>query len=274
MLGPNVKMSNSTNHRPRILVFDSGLGGLSIVGELQRANIECDIYYLADTAFFPYGEKSDASLIDRLPMIIQQAVNHCAADLVIIGCNTASTLALDQVRARLNLPVIGVVPAIKPAAALTKTGTIGLLATPNTVSRPYTDQLISDFAQGVTVVRHGAIGLAGAAEDFLCGSPLNHSILKASMDGLFGQRGGDNIDVVVLACTHYPHLKRELAALAPRPVTWVDSGAAIARRARTLLDQSGDGHSLLATAFTSGGEDAATARGLKSWGFGSLERLV
>lgn len=147
--------------RPRILVFDSGLGGLSIVRELQTLQLEIDLYYLADTAYFPYGEKSDARLIVRVPSIIERGAGACQADLVIIACNTASTLALEQVRASLNIPVIGVVPAIKPAAALTKTNVIGLLATPNTVARPYTDKLISDFAGGVKVIRHGAVGLAG-----------------------------------------------------------------------------------------------------------------
>jgi glutamate racemase len=266
-------MTPTTRPTPNILVFDSGLGGLSIVAELVTASINADIYYAADTAYFPYGDKSDASLIDRVPAIIGKAALACAADLVIIACNTASTLALDVVRATLNLPVIGVVPAIKPAAGLTKTGTIGLLATPNTVSRPYTDQLIGDFASGVTVVRHGAVGLAGAAEAKLSGKALDQSIIKASIDGLFGQNGGQDIDVVVLACTHYPHLKAELEAYAPRVVTWVDSGAAIARRARVVLDLTTNGQTSLRTAFTTGGNDGGTTHGLGLWGFAAVSRL-
>jgi glutamate racemase len=266
-------MTKSAEPRPRILVFDSGLGGLSIVGELSQANLDCDIYYVADTAFFPYGEKSDEILIDRIPAIISLAVKSSKANLVIIACNTASTLALDHVRTRLNVPVIGVVPAIKPAAALTKTGTIGLLATPNTVSRPYTDQLIADFAKGVNVVRHGAIGLAGTVEAMLGGGTLDDTILKASIDGLFGQSGGGDIDVVVLACTHYPHVKAQLDALAPHKVIWIDSGSAIAQRARVVLGVASDGNTRLVEAFTSGGGDSATARGLLNWGFEAIGLL-
>jgi glutamate racemase len=266
-------MTTIPSTRSRILVFDSGLGGLSIVRELATASLDVDIFYVADTAYFPYGDKSDEVLIERVPDVIATAVTNSAANLVIIACNTASTLALDRVRARLNIPVIGVVPAIKPAAALTKSGTIGLLATPNTVGRPYTDKLIADFAAGQKVVRHGAIGLAAAAETALSGGPLDRNVVKASIDGLFGQAGGENIDVVILACTHYPHLKAELAACAPRVVTWVDSGAAIAARARSLLDLTEAGTPALVTAFTTGGDDGPTALGLSNWGFSKVASL-
>ncbi len=257
----------------RILVFDSGLGGLSIVHELCRAQLPTQIYYCADTAYFPYGEKSDARLIARIPMIISRAVTTCDADLVIIACNTASTLALDQVRACINIPVIGVVPAIKPAAALTKTGVIGLLATPNTVSRPYTDMLIADFAYGVKVVRHGAVGLAATAENLLSGGVLNQDIVTTSVKGLFDQEDGEKIDVVVLACTHYPHLKLQLAACAPRDVIWIDSGPAIAARARSILGAGEVGETNLTLAFTTGGFDARTTTGLNAGGFAQVERL-
>jgi glutamate racemase len=266
-------MSDSNQNLPRILVFDSGLGGLSIVESLALEGLNAQLYYCADTAYFPYGEKTDTALIDRVPMIISQAAQACSPNLVIIACNTASTLALEQVRDVIKVPVIGVVPAIKPAAALTKTGTIGLLATPNTVARPYTDTLISDFAAGVRVIRHGAIGLAGAAERKLAGEALDQDVLKASITGLFDQSGGDQIDVVVLACTHYPHVRAELAAMAPRNVAWIDSGAAIARRARSVLGLNERGVLDLVQGFTSGGEDAAAIHGLKMWGFEVVTKL-
>jgi glutamate racemase len=266
-------MTTNSSARSRILVFDSGLGGLSIVRELMSSSLDADIFYVADTAYFPYGDKADCVLIERVPDVIAAAVNESAAKLVIIACNTASTLALDLVRARLNIPVIGVVPAIKPAAALTKSGTIGLLATPNTVGRPYTDKLIADFAAGQKVVRHGAVGLAAAAETALSGGVLDISVVQASIDGLFSQAGSENIDVVVLACTHYPHLKAELAACAPRVVTWVDSGAAIAARARSLLGLTDAVTPALTTAYTTSGADRPTALGLSNWGFGVVASL-
>jgi glutamate racemase len=257
----------------RILVFDSGLGGLSIVKELTLSSLDFELYYCADTAYFPYGEKSDQTLIERVPSVIAQAVCECSADIVIIACNTASTLALDHVRAVVNIPVVGVVPAIKPAAALTKSGVIGLLATPNTVGRPYTDRLILDFATGKKVLRHGAVGLASVAESKLSGNSVDMAIVQASIDGLFGQEGGDALDVVVLACTHYPHLKNELEALSPFPVTWMDSGAAIARRVQSLLDLESGKRSALKSACTTGGHDETTGHGLKLWGFQDIKAL-
>jgi glutamate racemase len=260
-------MSVGRNNETRILVFDSGLGGLSIVGEFTKIGLNTDMFYCADTAYFPYGDKTDAALIERIPFVIANAAAACNASLVIIACNTASTLALDQVRAKVNIPVVGVVPAIKPAAALTKSGVIGLLGTPNTVRRPYTDKLIFEFAHGKKVLRHGALGLAAAAEAKLAGGEADPTILKASIEGLFGQQGGDRIDVVVLACTHYPHLKAQLAALTPFPVTWVDSGAAIARRVCDLLALEKGMQTRLRDAFTTGGNQASTALGLRAWGF-------
>lgn len=267
-------MSPAQSPLSRILVFDSGLGGLSIVKELSRAKLGVQVLYLADTAYFPYGEKRDDFLLARLPSLIEHAVDTTNADLVIIACNTASTLALDALRYAVRVPVIGVVPAIKPAANLTQTGTIGLLATPNTVRRAYTDQLIEAFAKGVCVVRHGAIGLAGAAEDFLCGGALSDKVVKEAMDGLFNQKHGSDIDVVVLACTHYPHLQNALQSAAPRPIIWVDSGAAIAARARTLLSLNSQNAVNLAMAFTTGGSAALTQSGLRHWGFQRLDTIA
>lgn len=260
-------MTVSSRPSPRILVFDSGLGGLSVVHEISISNIDYEIYYCADTAYFPYGEKSDQMLTERVPLIIAMVAEKCAADLIVIACNTASTLALERVRAVVKVPVVGVVPAIRPAAALTKSGVIGLLGTPNTIGHPYTDKLIEDFAQGVVVVRHGAIGLAATAEDMLSGGSIDQGIISASINGLFGQSGGDRMDVVVLACTHYPHLRAHLAALAPHPVTWIDSGAAIARRVGSLLNGPHGGYAQLRRAFTTGGHDSATSFGLSKWGF-------
>jgi glutamate racemase len=266
-------MPRHPQQRPRVLVFDSGLGGLSIVAELVTASLNVDIYYLADTAYFPYGEKSDAALIDRVPALIARAVAIIAADLVIIACNTASTLALEKVRRGVNVPIVGVVPAIKPAVALTNSGVIGLLATPNTVRRPYTDQLILDFAAGKNVVRHGAIGLAATVEAMMSGGTLDHAVVKASVQGLFTQKDGEQIDVVVLACTHYPLVRAELASFAPRPVLWVDSGAAIARRTASLLGLTNPAPTDLRAAFTTGGIDDATALGLQNFGFAHTKRL-
>jgi glutamate racemase len=206
--------------------------------------------------------------------VILAGIEATSADLVVVACNTASTLALDAVRAQVEIPVVGVVPAIKPAAALTQTGTIGLLATPKTVTRPYTDQLIAAFGAGKTVLRHGAVGLAGAAETKLAGETPDPQIFEAAIQGLFDQKGGEAIDVIVLACTHYPLVQAELETLAPHPVTWVDSGAAIARRTADLLhDQMDQGVTALRMGLTTGGADKVTRRVLKGFGFQTTQAL-
>jgi glutamate racemase len=267
-------MSFSSGVRPRILVFDSGLGGLSVVDELVALGAACDVSYCADTDFFPYGQKDDEALLARIPRAVQAGAGACDADLVILACNTASTLALEPVRAALNCPVVGVVPAIKPAALATQTGTIGLLATPGTVRRPYTDRLIADFAQGVRVLRHGAVGLAQAAEHKLAGLPVEEAIFHEAMDGLLAQPGGESMDIVVLACTHYPLVRDELSRCVPCNITWLDSGAAIARRAAALLGSNlGTGQARLMSGLTTGGPDRQTQGVLSKRGFKQVDAL-
>jgi glutamate racemase len=174
--------------------------------------------------------KTDADLQARVPALFAALAEQWSPDLVVVACNTASTIALDQTRAALGVPVVGVVPPIKPAAAQTKTGTIGLLATPATVRRPYTDDLIAKFAVDKTVIRFGSSALVEAAEQKLRGEPFDSAAITEAIQGLFGVSGGADTDVVALACTHFPLLAQELSAAAPRDCVWLDSGAAIARR--------------------------------------------
>ncbi len=219
------------------LVFDSGLGGLSIAREIIAAAPGCRISYLADTAYFPYGTKNDEELIIRIEAVLNNAIGQLAPDIVVIACNTASTLALSHLRQRFNLPFVGVVPAIKPAAALSTTKTLGLLATPATVSRPYTAQLIADFAGDCQVVRFGSHSLVASAEASLCGRSPAQSHIKHELAGLLEQPGGDRIDTIVLACTHFPLLAEALQQAAPHISHWVDSGAAVARQVGVWLGQ-------------------------------------
>lgn len=244
---------------PRALVFDSGAGGLSIVAALRAARHGHFIDYLADTAWFPYGEKGDAALTARLPELLGAAVRTIRPDLMVVACNTASTLALDAIRAAAGpVPVVGVVPAIKPAAALSTTGVIGLLATPRTVQRAYTDRLVSQHAAGLHVLRHGPPDLAMEVERMLGGQREDPGVLDRAVQGLFGQPRGDRIDVVALACTHYPFVRDQLAARAPHGVRWIDSGEAVARRVGALLSlPPGAADSLPGAAWTTGGEDGA-----------------
>lgn len=219
----------------RALVFDSGVGGLSVADAMVNAQLPLTLDYLADVAWLPYGARADSELQARVPALIAAAVEARAPDLVVLACNTASTIALEAVRARVSVPVIGVVPPIKPAAERTRTGVIGLLATPATIRRPYTDDLVARFAADVTVLRFGSTALVAAAEAKLAGEPVPEAAIAEAIDGLFGQPGGDRIDVVALACTHFPLLAAELARAAPRQASWIESGPAIARRAMTVL---------------------------------------
>ncbi|MBI1188227.1 MAG: glutamate racemase [Alphaproteobacteria bacterium] len=250
----------------RVLLFDSGVGGLSVFDAIVEAGLPVEIDYVADAAWLPYGEKPDDALRARVPALIAALERAEAPDLVVLACNTASTIALAETRAAIAVPVVGVVPPIKPAAALTRTGVIGVLATPATIRRPYTDALIREFAADVHVIRVGDAGLVAAAEAKLSGAGAPSAAIADAVAALFGAPRGDALDVVALACTHFPLLREELAAAAPRPVAWLESGAAIARRVAALLGlASVDGaptpRLALSTALAPGFQRACRMRG-------------
>lgn len=221
--------------RGRVLVFDSGVGGLTVAGEIRALGPRLSVHYAADTGFFPYGDKSDDALRERLPKVARALVEAVQPDVFVIACNTASTLALAEVRAALSIPVVGTVPAIKPAAQLTETGTIGLLATPGTIRRAYTARLIEEFAAGKRVILHGSLELVKLAEAHARGEDLPADAFAAAQAPLFEADGGGAIDTIVLACTHFPLVRGQLIATAPRSVSYVDSGAAIARQTIRML---------------------------------------
>jgi glutamate racemase len=219
----------------RVLVFDSGVGGLSVFDALAGSGAALELDYLADNAWLPYGLKSDQELRARVPALLARIAQQWRPDAVVVACNTASTIALQEVRAALSIPVVGVVPPIKPAAAASRSGVIGLLATPATIARAYTDDLIAKFAADKAVIRFGSAALVDAAERKLAGEPVSPAAIAEAIAGLFDAPGGDRIDVIALACTHFPLLAEDLAAAAPRACLWLDSGAAIARRVAQLL---------------------------------------
>ncbi len=217
------------------LIFDSGVGGLSVVGEIRKRLPGLRLTYAADDIFRPYGEKTESQLKARLPQLLWELCEMVCPDVVVIACNTASTTALDDIRAILSVPVIGVVPAIKPAALASRTRTIGVLGTPGTVKRRYVDGLISDFAQDCHIILQGSVNLVDIAEKKLAGHPVDMHWVKAELSPLFHGRFGADIDVVVLACTHFPLLRDELKKATRQSVQWIDSGLAIARRVENVL---------------------------------------
>lgn len=259
--------------RGRVLVFDSGVGGLTVASEIRALGPRLTVHYAADTGFFPYGDKSDEALRARLPVVAKALVAAVRPDVFVIACNTASTLALAEVRAALDIPVVGTVPAIKPAARLTETGTIGLLATPGTLRRAYTARLIEEFAAGKRVILHGSLELVNLAEAHARGEDVPVSAYAAAQAPLFEADGGDEIDTVVLACTHFPLVRGQLIATAPRPVSYIDSGAAIARQTIRVLPEStqsgGQGGTSLLTRPPD--ETDGITRALRRYGFPDIQ---
>ncbi len=219
----------------KILVFDSGMGGLTIAREIRALAPSLTVDYAADSGFFPYGDKSDADLQARLPAVAKALVDAAQPDVFVIACNTASTLALEEVRAAVSIPVVGTVPAIKPAAELSQTGTIGLLATPGTIRRAYTAKLIETYASQAKVILHGSVDLVHLAEQIASGADVALEAFRQAQAPLFAAEGGQDIDTIVLACTHFPLIRGELAATVPHPVTYIDSGEAIARQTLRVL---------------------------------------
>ena len=218
-----------------IVVFDSGVGGFTVFREVKAARPDARYVYVADDAFFPYGSQPEEALIARVVAVIGQAIDDYAPDLIVIACNTASTIALAALRARYTVPIVGTVPAIKPACALSRSKRIAVLGTQATVNREYTRALIREFASGCDVVLVGSPRLAGFAEAELAGTPVSDADIKAEIAPCFVDSDGRRTDTVVLACTHYPLLTERFRAVAPWPVDWLDPAPAIARRVVDLL---------------------------------------
>ena len=240
----------------KILIFDSGLGGLTVLAGIARRRPDVELIYAADDAFFPYGALSEAALIARVGSVMASLIERHAPDLAVIACNTAATLVLPPLRAAFpNLPFVGTVPAIKPAAQASRTRLVSVLATPGTVARDYTRALVRDFAGDCQVTLVGSALLAGLAEAFLRGEAIDEAEVAREIAPCFVERGDHRTDHVVLACTHFPLLMEPFVRLAPWPVEFVDPAPAIARRVDALLGKRGaprGSEALSPAIFTSG----------------------
>ena len=227
---------------PSILVFDSGLGGLTVLREIVAARPDAHYVYVADDAFFPYGHHGEDEIIARVVPLIGDLIDRHAPDLVVIACNTASTLVMSYLREAYRIPFVGTVPAIKPACAQSRTRRVSVLGTRGTVQREYTRGLIRDFAGGCEVTLVGSPELASLAESALSGNEVGDHDIFAELAPCFVGGGEDETsrtDTVVLACTHYPLLLDRFVRLAPWPVDWIDPAPAIARRVSDLLGPPG-----------------------------------
>lgn len=221
---------------PKILIFDSGLGGLTVFGEVARLLPDSLLIYAADDAAFPYGGLREDVLTARVLTVMERLLAQYKPDAAVIACNTASTLALPHLRTRFPaLPFIGTVPAIKPAASRSRTGLISVLATPGTVARDYTRDLVRTYAAHCTVTLAGSQILAPLAEDFMQGRDVPDAAIAQEIAPAFVVEGERRTDCIVLACTHYPLLLRQFERLAPWPVEWIDPAPAIARRTSHVI---------------------------------------
>ncbi len=241
-----------------ILVFDSGLGGMTVLREIVKLRPGARYIYVADDAYFPYGQHTEPEIVARVEPLIGELIAAHQPDLVVVACNTASTLVMDDLRKTYRVPFVGTVPAIKPACVSSKTKRVSVLGTKGTVQREYTKKLIADFAQGCDVKLIGAENLAALAEAALKGEKVSDRDILAEIAPCFVD-GERRTDTVVLGCTHYPLLTDRLVKLAPWPVDWIDPAPAIARRVSDLLGKPASIEPLAAQiVFTSGQRPSAT----------------
>jgi glutamate racemase len=218
-----------------ILVFDSGIGGLSVLREARILMPEHRFIYVGDNAGFPYGDWEEEALTERIVGIFEGLIAKFQPKMAVVACNTASTLILPTLRAHFDIPFVGTVPAIKPAAERTSSGMISVLATPGTVKRDYTKKLIGEFAREVDVRLVGTTALAQFAEDYMMGRPIDETMILNEITPCFKELDGRRTDIIVLACTHYPFLANVMRRLAPWPVDWLNPAEAIARHGLSLM---------------------------------------
>ena len=217
-----------------IIVFDSGVGGLSVLQGIRAALPQAPLVYAMDRAAYPYGQQAEATLLARVPALLGRLAERYRPRLIVMACNTASTVALAAVREALQVSIVGTVPAIKPAAGMTRTGVIGVLGTAATVRQAYVDRLSAAFAADRLVLRHGAPALVDYAEARLRGAPGDSDAPRAAINALLAQPGGDRLDTIVLACTHFPLVRDALIDAAPPQLRFIDGTEGIARRCQAL----------------------------------------
>ncbi len=256
-----------------ILMFDSGVGGLTVLREARVLMPDRRFVYVADDAAFPYGDWEEDALRARLIELFGRLLQTYKPEIAVIPCNTASTLALgDLRRAYPQVPFVGTVPAIKPAAERTRSGLVSVLATPGTVKRQYTRDLITEWASKCHVRLVGSTRLAALAEIYMREGFVDEEAVRAEIAPCFLEQDGKRTDIVVLACTHYPFLVNRMRKTAPWPVDWLDPAEAIARRVLSLLGTaSRQQHAALVSGrdvaiFTSGKPHFATVRLMQGFG--------
>ncbi|CAN7300412.1 glutamate racemase [Rhizobium rhizogenes] len=263
-------MTATANELKPVLMFDSGIGGLTVLREARVLMPERGFIYVADDAGFPYGDWEEQALRERIISLFAKLLADYDPEICIIACNTAFTLAGADLRAAFpQMTFVGTVPAIKPAAERTRSGLVSVLATPGTVKRAYTRDLIQSFATQCHVRLVGSENLARIAEAYIRGGTVSDDAVLSEVGQCFVEMDGRKTDIVVLACTHYPFMANIFRRLAPWPVDWLDPAEAIARRARSLVPQVADAvhpDTYDFAVFTSGTPDFPTRRLMQGFG--------
>lgn len=265
----------------RVAIYDSGVGGLSILNALKTRMPQSQYIFVSDNGGYPYGTKAEAELLERCQRVFDNVVKRFKPDVLIIACNTASTVCLPMLRAKTSVPIVGVVPAVKPAAQLSDAKVIGLLATPATVARKYTQDLIDEFAQGCAVVKIGSSELVDIAENKLNGQSVDLDQVESVLTPFLLH---ESLDTLVLACTHFPLLIDEIKAVLckhQRTIALIDSSEAIAKRVQSLLSfESSSGAALNGLAshenlavFTENIHDPSLINNLKNFGLRRIETI-
>lgn len=255
-----------------VLVFDSGVGGLTVLREARVLIPDRRFVYVADDAAFPYGPWPEDALRSHIVSLFGQLIREHDPEVAVIACNTASTLVLGDLRSAFpNTPFVGTVPAIKPAAERTRSGLVSVLATPGTVKRQYTRDLIGEWASRVHVRLVGSEKLATLAETYMRDGFVDEDAVRREIEPCFIEQDGERTDIVVLACTHYPFLVNRMRTTAPWPVDWVDPAEAIARRTLSLLKPAAEKVEISSigadrAVFTSGQPNAAARRLMHGFG--------
>jgi glutamate racemase len=260
----------ATNELKPVLMFDSGIGGLTVLREARVLMPERGFIYVADDAAFPYGSWEEGALQERILNLFEKLIADYRPEICVIACNTAFTLAGAALREKFpDMTFVGTVPAIKPAAERTRSGLVSVLATPGTVKRAYTRDLIQSFATQCHVRLVGSENLARMAESYIRGETISDEAIASEIAPCFVEKDGDKTDIVVLACTHYPFMANVFRRLSPWPVDWLDPAEAIARQARRkvpIIDGAEHPDEYDFAVFTSGNPDFATRRLMQGFG--------
>ena len=241
----------------------------SPIAEVRAYAAAAGLVYVADDAFFPYGGHGEAELVARVVALMGELIETHRPDLIVIACNTASTLVLPHLRARFPVPFVGTVPAIKPACAASQSKLVSVLGTEATVAREYTHALIRNFGEGCDLMLVGSSRLAALAEASLADEPVDEEAIRAEIAPCFVADGAARTDTVVLACTHYPLLLPHFERLAPWPVRWIDPAPAVARRVIELMGpETGEKHHDPAPVIFTSGKAASAGFKAALQGFG------